>query len=309
MNVHFEMRPCIILETVELLYAYVNQIPTQKLTGDGPCCIPGWDLQQIIHDCCAGLADRKSVLQYYFGRASIQDAREKSTCLARNIFYDTLNFSSRSLEEAGRNLHESWRVTRAKGLRPYRIGEFSMDYSIPQETEYTPLSNYFERLPVLPGYQKKLLEAFAGYDDTVDELISLIRPVAAMLVGFAAPGFAVHADAAEAKGNVCFTQVSNSEVSAEFPLQTVREEEAQTPEYADDEVVRVSIVLKDRATTSCTPPRTLPRQTAGSPMRTAPIPMRCPMSMSRAWPRRPDHLPDDLRQERRRLWIRLHGGH
>lgn len=181
MKINLVTTPCLILETVELLYAYVNHIPSQKLTGDGPYCIPGWTLQQIIHDCCSGLADKKSILNYYFGRVSIQDETEKSTCLARNIVYDTLDFSNRTLEESRQALHRSWQVTRAKHLRPYRIGEFGMAYSVPQETEYTPLAAYMEQLPVPTAYQVKLLESFSGYEHAVDELVELIAPVAAKL--------------------------------------------------------------------------------------------------------------------------------
>lgn len=181
MRINFEPRLCMILETVELLYAFVNHIPAQELTGDGPYCIPGWNLQQIMNDCCSGLSAQESILQYYFGRVPIQDESDKSTCLARNVAYDTLHFSCKTLEEAGEALRQSWRITRSQRLRPCRISEYGMVYSAPQESEYTPIASYMERLPVPPAYQQKLLETFAGYDNSVDELIALIAPVARKL--------------------------------------------------------------------------------------------------------------------------------
>ena len=40
MEVAITNRPCILLETVELFYAYVNQIPISELTADSECSIP-----------------------------------------------------------------------------------------------------------------------------------------------------------------------------------------------------------------------------------------------------------------------------
>lgn len=181
MKIEFSAKPCLLLETVELLYAYINNIPAQELSGDGPYCIPSWNLQQIMNDCCAGLSSQRSILEYYFASTPILDDSGSCTCLARNILFDTLDFSGETLEEAGRALHESWKVTLEKRLRPNRIAKYGLVYSIFPEPEYTPLASYMERLLVSPAYQQKLLEAFAGYDASVDRLIALIAPVAQKL--------------------------------------------------------------------------------------------------------------------------------
>lgn len=187
MKVRIESAPCMILETVELLYAFVNQIPAQELTTDGDYSIPCWNVQRILNECCAGLSAQDSMLQHYFTCAPLLDESGGYTCLARNIAYDALSFSSKTLEDAGRFLRQSWKTTKAGGDRPMRITSYNMDYSKSQEVGYTPLATYMERLLVPADYQRKLLEAFAGFDDAVEELIGLLSPVARKLEQHLAP--------------------------------------------------------------------------------------------------------------------------
>ena len=40
MNVTATNEPCMILETVELLYAFINELPAGELTAPGPYTIP-----------------------------------------------------------------------------------------------------------------------------------------------------------------------------------------------------------------------------------------------------------------------------
>lgn len=179
--------PCIILETVELLYAFINDIPAQKLTADGPFCIPNWDVQQIMNDCCAGLSRQDPLLRHYFAQVPIQDDSGTFACLGRHVAYNTLDFSDLSLEGTASSLCQGWREIKRRAERPFAIGEFSMEYGTPQEPGYAPLARDIDRLLVPPDYRQKLLEAFAGFDDTVEELVRLIGPIAKKLEGHLAP--------------------------------------------------------------------------------------------------------------------------
>ena len=176
-----ELRPCMILETVELLRAFVNEIPAQELTSDGVYCIPNWDVQQIMNDCCAGLSRQDPMLQHYFAQVPVQDESGTHTCLARNIVYNTLDFSCRTVEESAQSLRRGWRELKNSGQRPQGISDFSMGYGNPQDPGYAPLARDIDRLLVPPDYRQKLLEAFAGFDDTVEELVGLLAPIARKL--------------------------------------------------------------------------------------------------------------------------------
>ena len=66
--------------------------------------------------------------------------------------------------------------------------------------------------------------------------------VAALLAGFAVP-----VRAADTGSKVTFTQVDNSNVSASL-LTRQEEAETSTPDYAETDMIRVSIVLEEKST-------------------------------------------------------------
>ena len=47
MNVQIMSTPCYLLETVELIYAFVNGVPAEELTGPGSYCIPVREVQRL----------------------------------------------------------------------------------------------------------------------------------------------------------------------------------------------------------------------------------------------------------------------
>lgn len=174
-------KPCMLLEAVELLYAFINEIPAQKLTADSPYCISNWDMQQLMNDCCAGLSRQDAMLRHYFALVDLQDDSGNQTCLARNIAYNTLDFSCQTLDESLRSLYAGWRKLKGSGQRPQGISEFGIAYGKPQESGYAPLARDIDALLVPADYRQKLLEAFCGFDDTLHELEQLLAPVAAKL--------------------------------------------------------------------------------------------------------------------------------
>ena len=66
MNVQIMSTPCYLLETVELIYAFVNGVPAEELTGPGSYCIPVREVQRIMDTVCAGLALQNPTLQFFF---------------------------------------------------------------------------------------------------------------------------------------------------------------------------------------------------------------------------------------------------
>ena len=66
MNVQIMSTPCYLLETVELIYAFVNGVPAEELTGPGSYCIPVREVQRIMDTACAGLALQNPTLQFFF---------------------------------------------------------------------------------------------------------------------------------------------------------------------------------------------------------------------------------------------------
>ena len=73
MNVQIMSTPCYLLETVELIYAFVNGVPAEELTGPGSYCIPVREVQRIMDTVCAGLALQNPTLQFFFQKEALAD--------------------------------------------------------------------------------------------------------------------------------------------------------------------------------------------------------------------------------------------
>ncbi|MGM9641319.1 MAG: winged helix-turn-helix domain-containing protein [Faecousia sp.] len=180
MNVFVTNEPCMLLETVELLYAFVNDIPMSELTAPGEYTIPPVALQQIITAASSGLSRQDPELQFFFLREPLLDG-SGFTCLARCLVYNSMDFSCRTLSESAESLRRKWRELRQNGEHFSSIGEFGMDYTDPSDRSFVPLSLDTERLGVTPFFRQKLLEAFAGFDEYMTMLQRRLEPVAARL--------------------------------------------------------------------------------------------------------------------------------
>lgn len=55
MRMNVGREPCILYETVELLYAYINGISADRLTMDRVYCIPAPEIARLMGAACAGV--------------------------------------------------------------------------------------------------------------------------------------------------------------------------------------------------------------------------------------------------------------
>lgn len=174
-------KPCLLLEAVELLYAYVNRIPTGELTSEGNFSIPGSCVEELLSDICGCLDREDPQLQFFFRQEALLDGSGLYTCLARNMVRNTLDFSCDDVEESLASLRRGWALLRSRGERITSIGENSLDYMDQESQGFVPLSEDMDQLAVSGAYRKKLLEAFSGYDEYLERLAVLLRPVARQL--------------------------------------------------------------------------------------------------------------------------------
>ncbi len=100
MNVQIMSTPCYLLETVELIYAFVNGVPAEELTGPGSYCIPVREVQRIMDTVCAGLALQKSHTAVLLSKKPLADDSGDFTCIARNIAYFVSTFSCKTISSA-----------------------------------------------------------------------------------------------------------------------------------------------------------------------------------------------------------------
>ena len=96
MNVTATNEPCMILETVELLYAFINELPAGELTAPGPYTIPSSELQHMLTSATEGISRQDPAMQFFFLKEPLQDGSGLFTCLARAVVYNTMDFSCKT---------------------------------------------------------------------------------------------------------------------------------------------------------------------------------------------------------------------
>ena len=101
-------KPCMLLETVELVYSYVNQVPAEQLTESGEYCIPAREIPSIREAVCGPLDLENEELQFYFKGVPVDGKEQHLSCLACCMVYSTLNLGCSSVEETVRFLKNGW---------------------------------------------------------------------------------------------------------------------------------------------------------------------------------------------------------
>ena len=160
MNVTATNEPCMILETVELLYAFVNELPAGELTAPGPYTIPSSELQHMLASATEGISRQDPAMQFFFLKEPLQDGSGLFTCLARAVVYNTMDFSCKTLGASFDSLRRNWQELRQRGEHISAIGEFGMDYMEQEDRSFVPLSVDLERLEVTPEYRQSSWRCF-----------------------------------------------------------------------------------------------------------------------------------------------------
>lgn len=173
-------KPHLLLETIELLYAYVNRIPVEELATRGEYSPPQEAVQKIMDVACADISRDDPAMQYYFGRYTPPE-ENWSTCMARSLACNGLEISRGTVAEDCQFLREdnrehmkvNWRIT---GLRQYGLSFLESDNS-----SFISAAEDIAKLQLAPEYTQKLLEQFSDYDHSIACLEELVTPVAEKL--------------------------------------------------------------------------------------------------------------------------------
>lgn len=181
MEIVVTAQPHILLETLELLYAYVNNVSPEFLTYPGAYCIPVYAVQDIMSKACKDVPTNSSALQYYFSKRVFYEDPEQTTCIARNLCYNNSTVSTCPIDEAFNNLRRLWRFKVRHNWSLTGIDQFNLSFGSPRGDQYIPIANDLAELGVSAEYSSVLLEQLAGYEAAIDRLEELITPVARRL--------------------------------------------------------------------------------------------------------------------------------
>lgn len=178
-------RPCLLLETLELVHAWFNDIHLDELTEDDPVCIPGQELLRIQREVCMSLDRKDPELQFYFSGIYIPCKLEKSiTSIALNLLHFNQDHRCEEIDDAIRALKDDW-----KKIPPcfHVSGMDAATIRIETTEEYTSLPEEIAKLPVPPEYQLKLLDGFSRYEYHVERLGEILKPLGDKLLPLLEP--------------------------------------------------------------------------------------------------------------------------
>lgn len=182
MEIFVSAKPHMLLETVELMYAYVNEISPRELTQQGTYCLPVEEVRELLKVACADVSRDSPIVQYYFGKHILtSDACERATCMARHLVYNSMSMSKGTIFKDCQSLRADRRRQLEEHDRIASISEYNLNYVESTDDQFVPMARDITKLGVSPEYSQMLLEEFSGYGDAISRLEKLVTPVAQKL--------------------------------------------------------------------------------------------------------------------------------
>ena len=181
MDVLIMSQPHMLYETVELIYAYVNEIPARALTQPGAYCLPVEAVQDMLTKACGNISRDDPAIEYYFGRYILSPEPERSTCLARNLTYNVMDVSTGSIAGDCARLCRARQEQDRNQDRFTAIDEYRLLYMENSEGKFIPMAQDIAKLGLGQRYSQMLLEQFSGYERAMERLEAILTPVAQRL--------------------------------------------------------------------------------------------------------------------------------
>ncbi len=184
LTIHY--RPCLLQEATELIHAYVNQIPAELLTGQGPCAIPAEELIKIRTIACEGLDPEREDLQFFFKGIHFEDKSDGLLTVARCMVYSLTEELIPDVDAAVETMLRIWPKYR-KTARINNISVYGMGFSSDEPEAFRSLSKEIAKLPLPVSFQLQLVEAFSNYEEYLRKLVNILKPVTEKLASLLEP--------------------------------------------------------------------------------------------------------------------------
>lgn len=188
-------KPVIFLETISMLYNYVNKISYSDMLRqiqrrfaqhivdrDGKFLVQLAEaLERVSGQVCGDLDGQNPRLNYFFRTFSGMSS-SSSCCLAHVMLLGYYVCSEDNLDHYREELRKYYLESKDKRLRIEGIDSFGLIWSVADPgDDLPPLSQQLRRLPCAPENRRQIQEVFSGYEALLEELTELIRPVAERL--------------------------------------------------------------------------------------------------------------------------------
>lgn len=180
--------PLMLLETVEMLFKYVNGFSFLTMMKQKRQMFSGEDdqmsrrmetLQEIMEDTCRDLSREDPVLQYYFGRVDT-DCVLEDVCLARFMTSSFVTLRHTGFWEQVQEIRQVWRELQDRGAVLRTFGIAGLEFDRPHEDS----GDLFEQIRALkmPGeFRLELYEVFRDFEGNLTRLAERLEPIAQRL--------------------------------------------------------------------------------------------------------------------------------
>ena len=176
MKIRTSDRPCLLYEAMELVHAFVNQVPARQMTGTGPYCIPEEETQRIMELACEGLDPESEALQFFFHGIPVEDKNDDLLSVARCMVYSLSMESCPDVDATVEMMCCAWEKFR-ENPHINNISVYGMGFSEGKSGSFRSLAREIAKLPLPASFQLQLVEVFTDYKNRLIELMELLRPV------------------------------------------------------------------------------------------------------------------------------------
>lgn len=189
MKVEIVRGPFILLETVEMLYKFVNGVsfrsiltqrrPTAETEPDERLVRRLEQLQSIMEETCKDLDPQDAGLQRFFAGVETGE-KDRTVCLARFMICSFCFLEHTDLEESASHIRKTWHKLQNNGSWINHCSSMRLRFSDDPGSPGDLLDQICAlRLPA--GFQLELYQTLRRFDQSLDELMDIIRPVAERL--------------------------------------------------------------------------------------------------------------------------------
>lgn len=188
MEIEIYKNPCLLLEAAELVYAFVNNIPAERLTMPGGQCIPADVVSAIQEAACVGLSPEDSRLQFYFRGVPLEGGAGRLSCLGCCLLYScSVEVSCSGVDDMVEALQASWARQRREHYRINGINPIALNIDLVEGEDFRSIASEIAQLSAPPEYKMQLVEVFSDFDYHVAQVGELLRPVVEALKPMLAP--------------------------------------------------------------------------------------------------------------------------
>ncbi|MBQ7870523.1 MAG: winged helix-turn-helix transcriptional regulator [Oscillospiraceae bacterium] len=182
--------PFMLLETVWMLYRFVNKISFQQDLSEHryvtrtpiheAAARRMFRLQEIADEVCAELDPEDPVLRRFFSNQEVDTEDRVDTCLAALMTFPLTAMGEPEFHKNAEEIRATWKRLQAEGAWIHPESGNLLQFSTEPE-DHGDLFRQIRALNLPAEFRMELYDALRNFDQVFDELLALIEPLARRL--------------------------------------------------------------------------------------------------------------------------------